>query len=203
MLFRSIDAATGDQILELTSNALMPDQLFDVAMALAKWLNNAYLIWDSAGVGGSGFTRRVMDVGWGNCYYRTDEGRINRKSSDKPGFNLGGIGGQMKKDLLGEYRRAVYRRECKIRSETIYKECGEYIHVQGSERIEHFAVKNADAASAGTGHGDAVIAHALAWWASRQIGQKQLQKPEPKVVQGSFVWRRQQYEKAQQLQEQW
>lgn len=137
-----------------------PEQLAKVAVAICKYFNDARMIWDAGGHGRI-FGKKVMELGYDNFYYRTDEKKITHKQSDIPGFFFTR---ENKIDTLGELRSALAGDEYIPRSAIFIQECREYVYSITTDSIEHSKSKNSiDPSGARENHGDTVIAKSLAW----------------------------------------
>ena len=154
------NATTCEDVAEFVCPNTSPDELAKIAVALARWFNEAYMIWDA---GGSGriFGRKVLEARYHNIYYRTDEKSISRKQSDIPGYFFTK---ENKVDTLGDIRSAMSNREYIVRSTEFIQECREYVYMLSSNSIEHSRSKHTiDPSGAKDNHGDRVIAKALTW----------------------------------------
>lgn len=153
-----IDAQTGEQVLEYTTNTTAPADFADDCIAICKIFNDAYLIWEINGPG-SGFTMQVMDRQYPNIYMRKVLWKKGKgKRMKEPGWHTG----QKTKELMfSELHRRVKVGEAVIRSEKLLQECSEYI--RDGNKIEHVgASRTEDGASKGEAHGDRVMAFAIA-----------------------------------------
>lgn len=108
---------------------------------------------------GGAFTRQVIDIGYGNIYYRELEGRSYRKKTKNPGFFTND---KNKLALLGKMAGAIQSKEYIIRSDKLLDECRQYVYKDGKV-VHSRSVKTQDDSSKGQAHGDRVIAAALAW----------------------------------------
>ncbi len=185
--FSVVDVKTGEKVGVFLSPHIYPRDLADYGVALAKWFNNALLIWDASGSTGQSFTRRVIDIGYGNIYYRKDEDRVDRKPSTQPGYFLNP---DAKSTLLEEYRSALDNHRFINRSDSGLQETLQFI-VQPGGRVEHTQAANSqDPTGARTAHGDEVIADALAVKGMAEKAEKKDPEP-PEPPYGSLAWRMQ------------
>jgi hypothetical protein len=132
----------------------------------------------------------VEELRYGNIYYQTQEQRLSRKVSDRPGWYSTSDG---KKDLLATYREALFSKAFINPSRKALEEAGEYVYLS-SGRIEHGgSTRSPDPTNRGTGHGDRVIADALC---AKIIRERREPSSEPviQVPVMSFEWRRNQRE---------
>lgn len=155
----AIDGTSGEKILEFADPYIQPQDFARLAVAVCKWLNHGYLIWEANGPG-LNFTPIVVEMGYGNVYYREKNLReLNPRTSDEPGF---WTTGDSKQIILGELRRAMGSGEYVERSTEAVKECGDYCYIKG--QIGHQrASTTPDPTGAKDNHADRVIATALAW----------------------------------------
>jgi len=151
---------TREDIGEWACPHTSPDELAKVAVALAKYFNEAYLIWDAGGPGRI-FGSKVKDLGYGNIYFRIDDKRLTPKFSDIPGHYFTR---ENKVLTLGELRSAIGNQQYTVRSVEFIKEARQYIHVIASCSVVHSSSRNTnDPTGARENHGDRVTAKALAW----------------------------------------
>ena len=137
-----------------------PEKLAKVAVAICKYFNDARMIWDAGGPGRI-FGNKVMELGYDNFYYRTDEKKITHKQSDIPGYPFNPAN---KVDTFGELRSAMGSDEYIPRSAIFIQECREYVYSISTDSIEHAKSKNfIDPSGARENHGDTIVAKSLAW----------------------------------------
>lgn len=195
------DAVTNEKLLEYVNPYIRPEEFAKQMIAIARWLGveeeiinahgervktltGAYLVWESNGPGRQ-FGSRVMDLRYGNIYYRKREEAIGKKVSQIPGW---AATKETKLTLLGDYRAAVEKGQCVNRSKEALEECLEYIFdPQGG--VSHSREGNAeDPSGAKANHGDRVTADALAWRGMSERKSKP-KLPKPEVPIGSLAWR--------------
>ncbi|MDD5011460.1 MAG: hypothetical protein PHQ00_04985, partial [Phycisphaerae bacterium] len=153
-----VNRKTGEKIAEYANPHIKPEAFAKVVIALAKWFNDAYLLWDGGGPGRT-YGDETINLGYRNIYYRRNEKSLSKKVSDIPGCFLVS---EEKKAVLGAYRKALKERTFTQRSHEANTECLSYIY-STSGTIEHSGSVNAiDPSGAGANHGDRVIADALA-----------------------------------------
>jgi hypothetical protein len=153
-----IDRVTGEQVMEWASNMIEPADFGKLCVAIAKWFYDGYLGWE-ANFGG-GFTKRVMDLGYGNVYYRTLHWKKGRNKQKEVGWWTD----DRSKELMFSYMHSQGKSgEVVIRCDDLLRECGEYIRSGPASTIVHEAsIKTQDESSKGKAHGDRVIAFAIA-----------------------------------------
>jgi hypothetical protein len=155
-----VNKDTGEKILEFAEPAMLAEDFATYAVAIAKWLNQAYMIWDASGPPGRIFGNRVMDLHYTYVYWKTALNRITRKPSETPGYFLNPGD---KAEAFGRYRRALRDGSFVQRSYEANKECLSYQQVAGGRGIEHVgAAKNQDPTGARDNHGDRCIADVMA-----------------------------------------
>lgn len=201
------------KIGEYADANIRPERFAALAVALAKWFCNqhgdgAHMIWEAAGPGTS-FGGQVIDLGYRNIYYRTNESSLSKKVSDTPGWYQTGTA---KRDLLTEYRRALVSGEFLQPSKEALQECREYIYsVTGTVEHRRAVARGAgelDPSGARANHGDRVIADALLWHLLRGYVMRVAEKEEKDDLEdnppkGSYAWRRREFEKQKELAERW
>lgn len=179
------DSNTSEKVGEYANPYIRPEEFARQSVAIAMWLHNAYLLWESNGVGRQ-FGGRVTELGYGNIYFRKKEEAISKKETLIPGWHSAK---ETKLVLVGEYRAAVEKQKITNRSREALEECLEYIFNQQGG-VSHSKEDNKDdPTGARDNHGDRVIADALAWrgMTERTVVIKQ---KKPEVPIGSLAWRR-------------
>jgi hypothetical protein len=178
---------TGEKIAELTTNIMSPSDFCKSVLALCKWCNDAFLIWEENGPGGE-FTKQVKETDYRNIYYRNEsETMLATKKTRKPGW---WSNKETKRLLLSDYAKALIEGKLINRSHEAVHECSQYVH-QPNGVIEHSRAKNTpDPTVAGENHGDRVIADALAWCAIADRARPEVAAQEPEAAPGTFGWRR-------------
>ncbi|GAG28248.1 unnamed protein product, partial [marine sediment metagenome] len=81
-----VNLRTGEKIAEYANPWIKPETFANLAIALAKYFNKAFMVFDGAGPGrifGDTVIRRYRNV-----YYRRNEESLSKKVSDKPGVFL-------------------------------------------------------------------------------------------------------------------
>lgn len=184
---------TNEKVLEYSNPYIRPEQFAAQAVAIARWLGNAYMIWEFNGPGRQ-FGSRVIELHYYHIYYRKKEEAISKKTSDVPGW---ASTKQTKLVLMGNYRDAIEKGKCINRSKEALDETLEYVFgANGS--VEHSRAANkADPSGAGASHGDRVIADAMAWHGMIERQRKPKQK-KPEIPIGCLAWRNQKREQKKQ-----
>ena len=185
-----VSRETGEKLLEFAYPGpdFYPEKFAVYATAMAKWMNNAYLIWDASGPTGRIFGNRVMDLKYTFVYWKTALNRITRKPSETPGYFLNPGD---KAEAFGRYRRALKESSFIQRSYEANKECLSYIQVVGGKGIEHVAALNSqDPTGARDNHGDRCVADVLANYGLYVLQDGKVAIPEPEVPYFSYAGRR-------------
>lgn len=180
-----VDQATGEKVGVLRTPLLRPTGFASCTIALAKFFNNAFLIWDASGPTGKVFTQRVIKAGYSNVYYRRQEKKVGQNVTDEPGYYLTA---KARETLLEDYRHSLSEHKYINRSKPGMKECLHFIR-KSDGTVEHSASANSqDPSGARTAHGDEVIGDALA---SLGIGEvESTPKPqEAELPEGCLAWR--------------
>lgn len=184
-----LDALSGNKILEFRDAFIEPDRFAALAVALCRVFvdedgDPCFLTWEMQGPGVK-FCDKVLQLGYRNMYFRTNESTISKEVSDVPGW----FPSPSNKRLLHEdYRGALYRRLVYNPSVDALDECLSFVHTKGSVEHSQFNVEN-DPSGATVNHGDMVIADALAYKGAKGVKQIQLKKTE-EIKVGSLAWRR-------------
>ena len=185
------DIETQEKVLEYVNPFIRPEELAFLAVAIARWLGNAFLIWEQNGPGRQ-FGSRVVELGYRNIYYRKNDESISGKVTDIPGW---ASTKETKQVLLGDYRSAIESGVCVNRSREALQECLEYIFAPNGSIAHSREDNKTDPSGAKSNHGDRVIADALAWKGINERARNP-QREKPEIPPGSLAWRRQQREAA-------
>lgn len=152
------DKSTGEKVGQFTSNRIAPQELAVYAVALCRWLNEAFFIWEENGPGGE-VTTKVKELGYRNVFYREDETSFIRKKTRKPGWSSTK---ETKRLLLSNYFKALLEGTFTNYCREAIRECGEYVHHPNGSIIHARSTGHEDPTASGENHGDMVIADALA-----------------------------------------
>ena len=179
------DTITHEKIAELVDPYIRPEALAYHAVALAKWLGYAKLIWEQNGPGRQ-FGARVLELGYNRIYLRSQDTTLANKATLIPGWAPTKEGKLL---LLGNYRDAIESEICANKSRIALEETLEYVY-GANGGVEHSRAKNrSDPSGAGASHGDRVIADALAWKCIDGYGKGKKESEAPKAPYGSLQWR--------------
>jgi hypothetical protein len=183
-----VDVTTSEKIAVYRSPHIRPNPFADQVLALAKFFNNAFLVWDASGPTGRTFTMRVMQKAYGNVYYRRYEKKIGKKITDEPGYYLNP---EARTHVLENYRDAIGEGNFINRSRTGLKECLQFIVQPGGLVVHSDAASSQDPSGARLAHGDETIADALANHGLME--RETMPRPEkPEVPMGCLAWRMEQ-----------
>lgn len=150
----AFDLVTGEQVLEIAKNTVEPSDWADLAIAVAKWLYDAYLGWEINGPG-SQFTNHINERKYANVYYRTKVNKRTKKKTKDLGWHTGK---DSKEVLFKGIAHGVKRGTLVIHSKDAARECGEYVRDSKAGAIVHHGAKGQeDGQAAGEAHGDRVI----------------------------------------------
>lgn len=159
------EARSHEQVGEMASPHIRPEELAKYAVSLCRWFcdeqgNPAALIWEAPGPGRE-FGAAVKDLGFSNVYYFRPRSRW-AKAKKVPGW---WPTKDEKRDLIGEYRRAIYESRYLVHSRLQLEECRHYIH-HPNQWVEHSKQTGSsilDPSGARENHGDRPMAGALCW----------------------------------------
>lgn len=183
-----VDVLTGEKVAVWADANTLPDPFSAQSIAIAKFFNRAFMIWDGSGPTGETFKKQVVRNGYGRIYYRRNEKKVGRPVSDEPGFF---INGETRTSLLQDYRQALVDSAFINHSDNGLRECLEFIHKKDGN-VEHRKSINAlDPSGARSAHGDEAIADALASLGVSEFRESPVSMDEPDVPVGSLAWRRQ------------
>jgi hypothetical protein len=186
----SWDQTTCEKKAEYANPYIRPEQFAKQIVALAKWLGDADLIWESGGPGRQ-FGDKIIELGYSNIYYRRQEEALSKKVTEIPGVAQTV---PSKTAIMSGYRSAVEKGQCVNHSKESLEECNEYIYRKTDGCPVHSkSSSKTDPSGANANHGDRCMADALAW----KLLSERIYKPKPKepdVPVGSLAWRNQQRE---------
>lgn len=158
-----INYVTGEQVLEFAVNTINPTRLACIAVALARWLKNAYLNWETTGPTGETFGLAVMrDIRYSNVWMRLVTDPLTEKKTRKPGWR--NSSDKDKADLFERLALGMESREFVPRSEDLIRECNEYEWEKG--KIIHKPSKQHK--EDGAQHGDRAVAAGVMWLAAKE-----------------------------------
>lgn len=180
-----VDLATGRKVAVWRDPFTTPDKFAAETIALAKWFNNGFLIWDATGAPGRSFTKVIVERKYSKIYYRRNEERTRQRISDQPGYYMNA---EDRAVLMREYRSKLQGRDYINVSEEGMLECLQFI-VQPGGKVEHSRAANSqDPGGAREAHGDEAIADALV---SRALILKKVEAEakEPEIPYMSVAWR--------------
>jgi len=180
------DVATHEKILEYANPYIRPEEFARQAVAIAKWLNNALMIWESNGVGRQ-FGSRVIDLKYSNIYYRRREEKAYQEVTQIPGW---ASNRETKLSLFEQYRSVIEKGELTNRSKIALEETLEYVFNSNGGVSHSRESDKSDPTGAKTNHGDRVVADALAY---RGLTERKfmLKDKVTRIPVGSLAWRQQ------------
>jgi hypothetical protein len=183
-----VDPTTGEKVGVFRDPNIRPSRFADYSIALARFFNSAFMVWDASGPTGRTFTMRVMQKGYGNVYYRRYEKKIGKKITDEPGYYLNP---EARTHVLEKYREALGDGYFINRSLTGLKECLQFVVQSGGLVVNSQALYSQDPSGARAAHGDEVIADAMA---SLGVSERDsMPRPEkPEIPMGCLAWRMEQ-----------
>ena len=187
-----VDRETGEKFLEFATPDMFAEDFANYSVAITKWLNEAFLIWDASGPHGRIFSGRVMDLNYTHIYWKTALNRITRKPTDMPGYFLNPGD---KAEAFGKYRKALKDGTFIQRSYEANKECLFYIQVVGGRAIEHTSASNSqDPTGARESHGDRCVADVMANYGLYVFRNENIVDTAPPMSEYCFAARRKRYE---------
>jgi len=183
---------TGEKLGEFVDPNMLAEDFALYAIALAKWLNNAFMIWDASGPHGRIFGGVVMDKGYLYIYWKANINRITAKPTEIPGFfmNPGD-----KADAFGKYRKALHDHTFIQRSYEANKETLFFTQVAGGKGIEHTASRSSqDPTGARESHGDRCTADVVTNYGLYHMRENKPEQPKEKEPEHCYKARRRAYE---------
>lgn len=192
---------TGEKVAEFVDPNIDAYTFAKYAVAISKWLTNAsgegaLLIWESNGPGRM-FSKQVIQTKYPHIYLeRKKLNALAETVSDTPGF--WNANGEVKLNLLGEYRQALGAGIFVNRSLDAIEECRQYVFRNG-EPVHVSSAETENMSGARESHGDIVIADSVMWRGMRDAIRGRNQRPAPNEIHPhSFAGRRQRYNREQQ-----
>ena len=178
------DRNTNEQVAEYATRTERPTQFAQRVVAICKWFNNAYLIWESNGVGVS-FGQEVNRIRYANIHYREVDVVGLHKRTRHPGF---WVSEKNKESILNQFARAIGEQVLVVRAREVFAEAGDYVFKAG--KVVHArSVHTTDESAKGYSHGDRVMSAALGWEALRKRVIQAPQKLVEEAPYGSPAWR--------------
>jgi hypothetical protein len=170
---------TGEQVLEYVDPAILPRKFARLAVAIARWLNDATLNWEVTGSTGKAFGKEVLwELHYWNVWRRpSGDQKLRYEKAGEAGWVNNSTGAR--KDLFDDLCLGMADNEFTPRSAEMIAECGGW-EWDGTQIIYH-----------GTGHGDRTIAAGVMWLAMhdlRQMGVDTIEKRGQIAPLGSIAW---------------
>ncbi len=152
-----VDLDLKSKIGELATAWMDPREFAVCGVAMARWFNNAKMIWGKQG-SGIAFSKRVYELGYRNVFSRSPD-PWNDKWNSTPGVS------EDQDSKLGMhtlYRSALYSGQFENPSEPAIVECLQYQYNENGY-VEHSTEGDPeDTSDAKKNHGDLVVADAMA-----------------------------------------
>lgn len=190
-----LDANTKEQVGEYVTNTVRPDDFADLTIALAKLFHGAFLGWEDNGPTGAAFTKKLLERGYKNIYYRDVQNINYKKKTKRPGWHSDP---KTKPAALTALANAIKHQTISVRSRQLLEECRQYVYKDG--KIVHSrSVRTQDDSAKNESHGDRVIAAAVALEVSKDRKAKKPEEIKRVAPYGSMAWRFQQYELEERL----
>jgi hypothetical protein len=200
-----VDRKTSEKVLEFAESKMDPARFALCALATAKWMNQAYMLWEANGPGRI-FGNRILELGYRNIYWRKNEQSLDKAQDSKmiPGW---ASTSDNKSAVLGEYRRALGTTEMVNHSRRAIEEARFYIYAADGSIQHSKSVQNVDPTAARKNHGDLVIADALAWKGAKERPMPRDSESSPRSMAnapvGSFGYRQYQRTQAARAAQEW
>ena len=152
-----VERDTGKKVGEFAHASQPPELFAKQTVAICKWFNSAYLIWEDGGPGKT-FKNMILSVGYENIFFRTSTSRVMQTKTRMPGY---ANQKESKRTLLSNYSYALGSGLFVNPSHISLEEAKGYEELPGG-KIEHTSSLEADPSGAGENHGDRCIADSLA-----------------------------------------
>lgn len=160
-----IDLVEMRQVCEFATTTMRPAQFADLCIAMAKWFHRGFLAWEIGGPGGE-FTKRVLERGYENIYYRTvdETSTVGRhKKTKRVGWSPQKE--EVRSGMFEGLLMGVLSDELQIHSHSLVEETGQYVY-EGGKIIHSASQRSDDGADKGKSHGDRVVAMGVAYVAA-------------------------------------
>lgn len=195
-------ARTGEKIGEWVSAHMMVPDFTRFFVALARLFTDgdsgAFLIWERMGPGEL-LTKRIIETGYRNFYYRQMEQGLVAETTDVPGWYPSP---EATKILFDQYIAGLADGTCTNPSDRSLEQCLNFRY-DARGYPEHPNEKSkSDPSAGGVNHGDIVRADALMWKVMKDKLVRQAAVKAEEIPVGSFQWRRELRTAAARLQEQ-
>lgn len=162
----ALNSKSGEKIAEFANNSILPADFAVYAVALARCLKTetgetAMMCWEIQG--SQAFSRKVIELGYLNVYYRYDEDAIGkaRDNARRPGMNTNPKSFEA---AMNAYREALYKGLFINRSAPALDETLSFVYSARGIEFKRRGVGEADDQSGeGVHHGDRVTADYLCW----------------------------------------
>lgn len=151
----------------------------ELAVGIAKWCNNAYLIWEANGPGDT-FGKRVLKQGYHNIYWFKDERAERGKHGKKPGwYNTPGVNGSkyavlesMDAGLFEALKPEKNFHYLIIPDTNTLTEMMKYVFAEGRTDVVSTDETGIQSSEGKFAHGDRVIATSLGFFALKYQPQR-------------------------------
>lgn len=153
------DKRTGQKVAEYADCRKKPHEWARITVAICKWFNNAFLIWEGNGPGRI-FGDEVITLGYRNFFYRQKERRIARDSTEDAGW---WATPETKRALFGKYQKALSEGLYKNLSKQSLMECLNYVFIPSGGIAHSESIATSDASGARDNHSDMAVADALSY----------------------------------------
>ena len=186
-----VDCKTGEQVLEIASSDVRPDQFARLAVAVGWWFkgidgHGAQLIWEHIGPG-KVFGDVVVELGYRNLWRRSNADVVGKPSSSAIGWYPNR---EEKVRLYGHFRKSLDSGAFVPRSRMLVDEMRELIYDASGGIVHVRAATAIDPSGAKGNHGDRATAAALASLASSTQPKLEGAVLETYAMPGSFGHRR-------------
>lgn len=161
---------TAEKVGQFTTPSITPEEFTHVVIGLGNWFRDhngqpALVIWECNGPG-QNFTIEMQRANYHNCWIDTKLDEFKPGTSKRYGVHMNT---KFKNTIISRYRDALLGRKITNRSREAVLECHEFVYLPNGN-ITHKASMSVleNTAEAGDGHGDRVIADALAFMAMEE-----------------------------------
>lgn len=179
-----LDTDTGELIGEYVNPRMRPEHLSVVAVAIGRWFNEAFMIWEENGLGNA-FGRRVVELGYRRFYCRQNEQDLAGTITSIPGW---WSTPPTRNIVFSELREGLMTGEIVLRSKEAAADLQE-IQFNTTGGVCHAkALNRLDPSGAGANHADRVTAVAIAWHVARKGIRPVAEEVVREIPPGSIAW---------------
>lgn len=175
------DVQLGAQVAEFTTPNISPEKLADYAVALGNWFTDEHeqhvplIIGEANGGHNRKFQNRLIELRYGNIFFRRNEQSLSGKVSDVPGW---AATPENKEVVFRDLSGAMGQGDFMLRSADCLADCREILYMP-DRKIAHAKSRSTiDPTGARENHGDRATAAAICWHGMKRLSVQPVGEPE-------------------------